>query len=82
MHYGCDNATGRFMRVSYHLFYVKLGLSFRPIQESYVKFGHLATHSWMKMLWEKLSLFDMEAVFTDVSPHYLQDGNQFIIIDH
>ncbi len=67
------------MRVSYHLFYLKLGLSFRPMQESYQEFGHLATHSWMKMLWEKLSLFDIEAVFADVSPHYPQDGDQFIM---
>ncbi len=28
MHYGCDTAIGRFMRVSYHLFYLELGLSF------------------------------------------------------
>jgi hypothetical protein len=79
MHYGCNTATGRFMRVSYHLFYLELGLSFHPMQESYQEFGHLTTHSWMKMLWEKLSLFDIKAVFADISPHFLRDGNQFLM---
>jgi hypothetical protein len=67
------------MQVSYHLFYLELGLSFHPMQESYQEFGHLATHSWMKMLWEKLSLFDIEVVFVDVTPHYPQDGDQFLM---
>ena len=79
MHYGCNTATGRFMQVSYHLFYLELGLYFHPMQESYQEFGHLATHSWMKMLWEILSLFDIKAVFADISPHFPQDGNQFIM---
>jgi hypothetical protein len=35
MHYRCNTATGRFMQVSYHLFYLELGLSFHPMQESY-----------------------------------------------
>ena len=49
------------------------------MQESYQEFGHLATHSWMKMLWEKLSLFDVKAVIADVSPNFLRDGNQFLM---
>ena len=79
MHCGCDTATGRLMQVSYHLFYLELGLSFHPMQESYQEFGHLATHSWMKMLWEKMSLFDIEVVFADISPHFPRDGDQFIM---
>ena len=61
MHYydGCKTATGRFMRQSYFLLYVKLGLSFQPLQESFQQYGYLATHSWMKKLWEKLSMFGL-----------------------
>jgi hypothetical protein len=65
MHYGCDTATGCFMRISYSLLYLELGLLFQPIQESYQKYGHLATHSWVKMLWEKNSLFKIHVVFAD-----------------
>ncbi len=53
MHYGCDTATGRFMQVSYSLFYLELRLLFQPMQESYQKYSMLVTHSWMKMFWEK-----------------------------
>jgi hypothetical protein len=65
MHYGCDTATGRFMRISYSLFYLELGLLFQPMQESYQKYSTLVTHLWMKMLWEKISMFDLYTVMAD-----------------
>jgi hypothetical protein len=65
MHYGCKTATGWFMQTSYLLFFAELGLSFQPLQESYSRYDFLVTHSWMKMLWEKLSMFDMKVVVTE-----------------
>jgi hypothetical protein len=79
MHYGCKTATGRFMHQSYFLFYVKLGLSFQPLRESFQQYGHLATHSWMKMLWEKLSIFGLHTVVADMCHTFPRKGNQFII---
>ena len=81
MHYydGCKTATGRFMRQSYFLLYVKLGLSFQPLQESFQQYGYLATHSWMKMLWEKLSMFGLHTVVADVCHTYPREGDQFIM---
>jgi hypothetical protein len=34
MHYGCSTATGKLMQTLYFLFFVELGLSFQPLQES------------------------------------------------
>jgi hypothetical protein len=45
MHYGCQMATGQFMQTSYSLLYMELGLSFQPLQEQYVEYGYLVTHS-------------------------------------
>ncbi len=79
MHYRCHTATGRFMQTLYSLLFVKLGLLFQPLQELYHKYGHLVTHSWMKMLWEKLSLFDVHTVVADLSLKFPREGNQFIM---
>jgi hypothetical protein len=79
MHYGCHTATGRFMQTLYSLLYVELGLSFQPLQELYHKYGHLVTHSWIKMLWEKLSMFEVHTVITDLSLKFPREGNQFIM---
>jgi hypothetical protein len=79
MPYGCQTATGRLMQSSYSLLLVKLGLSFNPLQESYSQFECLATHSWMKMLWEKLSRFNVKAVVTDVNRSLPREGDQFIM---
>jgi hypothetical protein len=67
------------MKASYYLLYIKLDLSFQPLQESYQKYGHLVTHSWMKMLREKLSMFDLHTVIADLPLQFLRVGNQFIM---
>ena len=59
MHFGCSTATGRFMHVSYSLLFVELGMSFQPLQVDYEKYSHLVTYMWMKMLWEKVSMFEI-----------------------
>ncbi len=79
MHYDCDTATGRFMQVSYSLFLVGLGISFQALQESYSKDGFLSTHSWMKMLWEKISMFGVKIVVANEAMKYPREGDQFII---
>jgi hypothetical protein len=66
MHYGCHTATGQFKQTLYSLFYLELSLLFQPLQELYQKYGHLVTHSWMKMLWEKLSMFNVHTVIADL----------------
>jgi hypothetical protein len=79
MHYGCDTATGRFMRVSYSLFYLKLGLLFQPMQESYQKYSTLVTHSRMKMLWEKTLMFELHTVVADIPFQFPWEGDQFLM---
>ena len=79
VHYGCNTATGKLMQTSYSLFYVEAGLSFHPLQESYARYGGLVMHSWMKMLWEKLSAFNVKLVIADGAQTYLRENDQFIM---
>jgi hypothetical protein len=80
MHYGCKTATGQLMKTSYSLFFADFGLSFTPLQESsYSHYGFLVTHSWIKMLWEKLSMFNIKVVIVDIAHKYPRQGNQFIM---
>ena len=79
MHYGCQMATGRLMQSSYSLLFVELGLSFHPLQTPYKVFEQLATHSWMKMLWEKLSKFNVKAVVTNITTAFPCEGDEFIM---
>ncbi len=79
MHYGCNTATGKLMQTSYSLFYVEAGLSFHLLQESYACYGGLVMHSWMKMLWEKLSALNVKLVIADGAQTYPRENNQFIM---
>jgi hypothetical protein len=79
MHYGCQTAMGKLMQTSYSLLFLKLGLLFHPLQESYHQFERLATHSWMKMLWKKISKFNVRAVVANLNSTFPHNGNQFIM---
>ena len=79
MHYGCDTATGRFMRSSHSLFLLELGISAQPLQESYERYSFLSTHSWMKMLWEKLSKFGVWTFIADGVVENPRAGDRFLM---
>jgi hypothetical protein len=70
MHYGCNTATGKLTQASYSLLFVEVELLFQQLQESYECYGYLATHSWIKMLWEKLSAFKVTIVVVDANQRY------------
>jgi hypothetical protein len=67
------------MKTLYSLFYLELGLLFKPLPESYQKYDHLVTHSWMKMLWENFSMFNMHTVIVDLPLQFSRECNQFIM---
>jgi hypothetical protein len=79
MHFGCSTATGRFMQISYSLLLVELGLSFQPLQVEYNQYNHLVTHIWMKMLWEKVSMFGLIVTTQLASGGFLREGDKFIM---
>jgi hypothetical protein len=79
MHYGWDTAVGRFMKASYSLFLVEMGLSLQPLQELYEWYEYLLTHSWMKMLWEKVSMFGLKVVVADLQLKYSRELDRFIM---
>jgi hypothetical protein len=79
MHYRCSTATGRFMQISYSLLLVKLGMLFQPLQVNYKKYNYLVTHTWMKILLEKLSLFEMTVIIPERSRKFPREGDQFIM---
>jgi hypothetical protein len=67
------------MQTSYSLFLVELGILFQPVQESYSKYGFLSTHSWMKMLWEQISMFGVKIVVADLTMEYSWEGDWFVM---
>jgi hypothetical protein len=79
MHYGCSTAMGRFMQFSYSLLLVDLGMLFQPLQANYKKYSYLITHTWMKVLWEKLSMFEMTVIIPERLRKFPREGDQFIM---
>ena len=78
MHFGCSTVTGSFMQISYSLLLVELGISFQ-LQMEYGQYNHLVTHSWMKMLWEKMSMFGLTVTTPLASDGFPREGDEFIM---
>ncbi len=79
MHFGCSTATGRFMQISYSLLLMELGLSFQPLQVEYDRYNHLVTHTWMKVLWEKVSMFGLMVTTPSASGGFPREGDEYIM---
>ena len=55
-HYGCQSGLGLQMQTSLELLVIELGRSIQPFGEDYNLYQEWVTHSWLKSLWEKLSI--------------------------
>ena len=67
------------MHVSYSLLLVELGMSFQPLQVDYKKYSHLVTHTWVKMLWEKVSIFGIIVTTLSTLGGLPREGDDFIM---
>jgi len=67
------------MRTSHTLFLLELGISLQPLQASYNRYNFLATHSWMKMLWEKVSKFGVKVAIANTGVAFQREGDRFIM---
>jgi hypothetical protein len=58
-HYGSSSGIGKHMQVSMKLFIIEAGISLQPLAEQYSQYSKWVTHSWLKLLWEKVDLFQL-----------------------
>jgi hypothetical protein len=68
------------MKTSYGYLTLELGISFQPLQTSYSRFSFLATHSWMKMLWEKADKFGLTIKTAIGSLAFPRHGDEFLML--
>jgi hypothetical protein len=58
-HLGCRLSLGLEMLVLFELLVIELGIITQPFQSLYVKYNTWVTHSWLKLIWEKLDKFEV-----------------------
>lgn len=72
---GCRSSLGLQMLASFELMVVKLGLSIQPFQTQYQKFHDWFTHSWLKSIWEKVSMFTITINVLPLPIHPSRDND-------
>jgi hypothetical protein len=63
------------MQVSTKLLITVLGISSQPFQELYTTYGKWITHSWLKLIWEKVHRFivTIEIATLPIKPPWQED---------
>ena len=67
MHYGCPSNLGMKLSISQEYMILEMGISLKPLQESYKRYEQWMTPSWIKYLWDKCDRFDVMVEFNDIS---------------
>ena len=67
-HYRTTSSLGKKIDMTLHWLQLQLGTHHCPLRLDYEQWKHLATDSWIKALWESLSLFpiDLEIRFDEI----------------
>jgi hypothetical protein len=77
-HYGCKSAVGLLLQSSHDLLFLEVGLSFQPLQLDYKRYQGMVTLSWLKMWWEKVSMFDLK-VNVSTPLNFPRKGDRFLM---
>ena len=74
-HYGSKTAVGKLLQSSMEMLVIELGLSSQPLLEKYAVGSNWTTHSWIRSLWEKIDLFNIQVTIgnIDISPPRVGD---------
>jgi hypothetical protein len=62
-HWNSTSTLGQAFQLLYEAFQMEVGLDGNILTRSFKKFGHIATHSWFKILWEYSSVYNVQIRF-------------------
>ena len=81
MHFGCQSCLGMKLQLAVGLMELELGISLQPLQESHKKSLAWVTRGWLKLLCEKVDIFDITAVFNNVPLKMPRDGDEWLMLE-
>jgi hypothetical protein len=79
-HWDSTDIVGLCLREAYELLQMETGLDGNIFTHNFAKFGCLATHSWMKILWEYLAYLDITFELSDRYEVPVLRANDFSIM--
>jgi hypothetical protein len=62
IHYGSKSGLSLEIQASMELMIIDLRVSEQPLGESYLRYGKLITHCWLKSLWKKVDKFQIDVL--------------------
>jgi hypothetical protein len=79
VHYWCKSGLGIELQVTMELLIKELGLSLQPLQESFSTYGKLITNTWIRLVWEKASKFDITIKIAPLPIHPPREGDKWFM---
>ncbi len=81
MHYGSQSCQGLNMQASLELLVIEMGLSLQPFKENYNTCQHWVMLSWMKLVWEKALILDIEIQIAPLPLQLPQERDSWIMAE-
>ncbi len=79
-HWGTESTLGKALKCSFELVQVETGLEGNFLTRSYSRLSNLASHSWLKLLWELIHHYQVTVVFPeDVSIPPLRERDKVLM---
>ena len=67
------------MQTSLELLVIELGVSLQPFQESYRRYSEFVTSSWLKSIWEKVDMFDIDIDILNIPLEFPREGDKWLM---
>lgn len=80
MHYGCNTAVGLKLQASMEFLILELGISTQPLQLDFDTHKFFVTDTWLKSVWEKASIFQLD-IETNMEIPLPREGDQWLMVE-
>ena len=81
IHFECPASLGFEMKTSMGLMNLELGVSLQPFQESYVRYGSWTTPYWLRSLWEKCDVLNIQVEFHEDTLRLPRSQDKCLILE-
>ncbi len=78
-HYGTNTVVGNLLQLSMELLIIELGLSDQPLAENYSVGAQWVVHSWLRSVWEKIYLFQLNVTIGNMEISLPCEGDNWLM---
>jgi hypothetical protein len=78
--YVCNSGLGRHLQTSMELLVIEAGISTQILSKDFSRYSGCVSHCWLKLVWEKISLFNLTIKIRELPAHFPRANNDWLML--